>query len=172
MNNNLVVFLAIAIAALLIFLLSSSLRDPSKRHHKKVAPPSQTTDDGDSSVAVARQSNPKSPIQHADDSSWANVIRKFQGTSILFIQAPWCGYCQKLKPKLYEIAAKLPQDFQVIELNADQAKQAVAHFKTPFPTLILFRNPQLKMAGDYVPDSKQRLVGDHSSQEILQFLGL
>lgn len=168
MNTNLIAFLAIALAALVVYLVAQSLRgdnnNKTKHHH-----PHSDDDQQSLALAAAAAKAKRAIFSKVSQAEYESRIRTWNGKTLLFVQAPWCGYCQKLKPVLYEIAAKLPADWQVLELNADEAKQAVAEFKTPFPTLILFKDT----FGQKGPlNTKTRLVGNRSAQEVVAFLGL
>lgn len=69
------------------------------------------------------------------------------GIKLVVFTADWCGYCQKQKPILKEIADK---DIWIGEINGDENSPIVYEYGIEgFPSFLLFRNGELitKFAG-------------------------
>ncbi len=75
--------------------------------------------------------------------------------------APWCQPCQMLAPVIEEIADELDGVVKVCKLNCDEAGDIAMEMGVmSIPCLISFENGE----------EKDRLVGLHSKDEILNFI--
>ncbi len=69
------------------------------------------------------------------------------GVKLVAFLADWCGYCQRQKPILKEIAEK---DIWIGEINGDKNPNLVYKYRIDgFPAFILFKNGEIigKFAG-------------------------
>lgn len=91
-------------------------------------------------------------------SNFEKVILNTNYTSIVKFYAPWCGYCQKLKPVYKKLGKLIHEDgklaINVAAVNCDQEynKPLCSKYKiSGFPTLTVFRPPK------YDPNSKSKV---------------
>lgn len=82
-------------------------------------------------------------------SNFDKVVHRSNYSSIVMFYAPWCGYCQKLKPTFSKLGKFLHKDSQysvnVAAVNCDKASNrdlCAAHQVKGFPTLLVFRPPK------------------------------
>lgn len=112
-------------------------------------------------------------------SNFDKVIHKTNYTSIVKFYAPWCGYCQQLKPvwkklaKLVKGDGKYAVNIAAVNCDKDYNKPLCSqHRVSGFPTLMVFRPPK------YDPNSKSKLYrhtiepynGDRSLKSIHNFV--
>lgn len=97
-------------------------------------------------------------IYELSPSNFDKVIHKTNYTSIVKFYAPWCGYCQKLKPvwqklgKLVHNDGKYAVNIAAVNCDKDYNKPLCAEYKiTGYPSLVYFRPPK------YDPDSKSKV---------------
>lgn len=97
-------------------------------------------------------------IYELTPSNFDKVIHKTNYTSIVKFYAPWCGYCQKLKPiwkklgKLVHNDGKYAVNIASVNCDKDYNKQLCADYKiTGYPSLVFFRPPK------YDPNSKSKV---------------
>ena len=79
-----------------------------------------------------------------DNSFQAEVIESDVPVLVDF-WAPWCGPCRRVSPIVEEIAAEKGEALKVVKLNIDDNQQTAVKFNVmSIPTLMLFRNGELK----------------------------
>ena len=55
--------------------------------------------------------------------------------------AEWCGPCQIMKPRILDVAERIGDDAQVIQIDIDKEKELATRFRIQsVPTLIIFKN--------------------------------
>ncbi len=70
--------------------------------------------------------------------------------------ADWCGPCKVMHPILEELKEKMKDDVIVLKINVDKnAKISSKYQIQSIPTLILFRNGQIKWRQSGVVPAKQ-----------------
>ena len=75
-------------------------------------------------------------IQELDEKNFDENIK--DGIKFVAFTAPWCGYCQKQKPILKEIA---DNNIWIGEVNSDNNPNLVQRYNiSAFPAFILFKN--------------------------------
>lgn len=116
-------------------------------------------------------------IYEVSTSSFDRVVHQSNYTSLVVFYAPWCGYCQQLKPTLQKVAKRLHEKGQyaarVVTVNCDEDKNKPLcgeHRVQGFPTLMVFRPP--KYSEGSAPKSKARHAsevysGDRSTKAIV-----
>ena len=63
------------------------------------------------------------------------------GVKFIAFSAPWCGYCQKQKPVLEEIANK---NIEIAEINPDNNPNITNKYDVhAFPSFLLFKNGEM-----------------------------
>lgn len=78
-------------------------------------------------------------LQKVDENNFDEYIKN--GIKFVAFTADWCGFCQKQKPILREIAEN---NIDVGEIDSDNNPSIVQRFKiTGFPSFLLFRNGKL-----------------------------
>lgn len=59
---------------------------------------------------------------------------------MLFIYAPWCGHCKKLKPIYTELSEKIKEEKEILLTMMDGSANEVDGITiTGFPTLIFYK---------------------------------
>ncbi|KAK6456983.1 thioredoxin-like protein [Scheffersomyces xylosifermentans] len=88
-------------------------------------------------------------IYELTPSTFDKVVHKTNYTSIVKFYAPWCGYCQQLKPVFTKLGKLIHKDGQyaanVAAVNCDKEynKPLCAKYQiSGFPTLLVFRPPK------------------------------
>lgn len=88
-------------------------------------------------------------IYELNPSNFDRVIHKTNYTSIVKFYAPWCGYCQKLKPawkklgKLVQTDGKYAVNVASVNCDKESNKALCNKYKvTGFPSLMVFRPPK------------------------------
>lgn len=92
------------------------------------------------------------------------VIHGTNYTSVVEFYAPWCGYCQQLKPIMKKVAKNLDGIVQVASVNCDlpKNKQLCAQNRIQgFPTLMVYRPPRVDLSKPY---SERVKLGNHASE--------
>ncbi|GCE98113.1 hypothetical protein ZYGM_001287 [Zygosaccharomyces mellis] len=103
-------------------------------------------------------------IMELTPKNFDKVIHRTNYTSVVKFYAPWCGYCQQLKPVVKKVAKNLNGIVQVASVNCDlpKNKQLCAQNKVQgFPTLMMFRPPRVDMSKPY---SQRVKLGTHASE--------
>jgi len=89
------------------------------------------------------------------------AMEKLRDTSvptILFLYMDGCGFCEKAKPDMSELAAEFP-DVQVLSLNARNAQKiARANDINGFPAFLSNFGPQRRMVGYKPKDAMGRIM--------------
>ncbi len=79
--------------------------------------------------------------------------------------ADWCGPCKVMHPILEELKKKLNDEVTVLKINVDKNARVAAKYQIQsIPTLILFKNGQIKWRQSGVVPSKQleQIILQHS----------
>ncbi len=70
--------------------------------------------------------------------------------------ADWCGPCKVMHPMLEELKEKMKDDVIVLKINVDKNAKVSAKYQIQsIPTLILFKNGQIKWRQSGVVPVKQ-----------------
>ena len=82
-------------------------------------------------------------LQELNENNFDENIK--DGIKFVAFTAPWCGYCQKQKPVLKEIA---DQNIWIGEVDSDASPSLVQRFGlSAFPSFLLFKDGSL--IGDF-----------------------
>lgn len=88
-------------------------------------------------------------IYELTSSNFDKVIHRTNYSSIVLFYAPWCGYCQKLKPTFTKLGKFLHKDSQysinVAAVNCDKDSNKAlcsAYQIKGYPTMLVFRPPK------------------------------
>lgn len=88
-------------------------------------------------------------IYELTPSNFDKVIKTTNYTSIVKFYAPWCGYCQQLKPAYHKLAKLIHKDGQYavnvasVNCDKDSNKELCARYQVSgFPTILVFRPPK------------------------------
>ncbi|ABN66825.2 predicted protein [Scheffersomyces stipitis CBS 6054] len=119
-------------------------------------------------------------IYELTPSNFDKVIQKTNYTSIVKFYAPWCGYCQQLKPAYKKLGKYLHQDSQyavnvaAVNCDKDYNKPLCAQYKiSGFPTVMVFRPPKHVDGKEYRKNEKHASEvynGERSLKAMVQFL--
>lgn len=120
-------------------------------------------------LAVARAQgnifNKDSNIYEVTPASFNKVVHNSNYTSLVVFYAPWCGYCQQLKPVIHEVAKRLHEKGQyaakVVAVNCDEdinKPLCAEHRVEGFPTVMVFRPPK------YTEGSNHKVSKRHASE--------
>lgn len=122
-------------------------------------------------------------IYELTPSNFDKVIQKSNYTSIVKFYAPWCGYCQKLKPIYKKLGEIMQRDgkyaVNVASVNCDKNynKELCARYKiSGFPTLLVFRPPKYdsnsksKFSSDIYRHAVETYNGERSLSSIVSYL--
>ena len=78
-------------------------------------------------------------LQVITESNFDEYIKT--GVKLVAFTATWCGFCQKQKPVLHEIAQ---QNIDIGEIDSDANPSVVQKYGiTAFPSFLLFKNGKL-----------------------------
>lgn len=89
-----------------------------------------------------------SALVQLDDASFEHLTQAASGATtgdwlVVFV-APWCGYCQQIKPVLEDLAADLRGEANVATVDATVNSALATRFKIKgYPTLSLFRHGRM-----------------------------
>lgn len=75
-------------------------------------------------------------LQELNERNFDDCVK--DGIKFVAFTAPWCGFCQKQKPVLNEIA---DQNIWIGEVNSDENPSVIARFGiSAFPSFMLFKD--------------------------------
>ena len=87
-------------------------------------------------------------LQDVSDANFQAEVIESETPVLVDFWAPWCGPCRVVAPVLEEIAGERP-DLRIVKLNVDDNQQTAAQFDVlSIPTMIVFKNGQLKVYED------------------------
>ena len=70
--------------------------------------------------------------------------------------ADWCAPCRMLSPILLQVSKEMGEKVRIIKVNVDKNADAARRFKIQsVPTMILFRNGEMKWKGSGVMQADQ-----------------
>lgn len=79
------------------------------------------------------------------DQVFQNEVLSEAGPVLVDCWTPWCGPCRMMGPVMNELAARYAGRLKVAKLNVDEnPKTASAYAVRSIPTLLFFKNGQLK----------------------------
>lgn len=117
----------------------------------------QSQTSGDENMRTAS----KQSIQHANDSTFEQLVLQSNVPVLVDFYADWCGPCQRLAPVLEELAAETPHA-RIVKVNVDHSPRVSAEYGIEsIPSLKLFR--QGRVAGE--------MVGLASKNQLRSMLG-
>ena len=89
-----------------------------------------------------KREKPESPVLHATDEDFEELVERSSGVSIVDFWAPWCAPCRMMEPILDEIALEHAETgVRVVKVNADEAPDSTERFGIrSIPTLIFFKD--------------------------------
>jgi thioredoxin 1 len=102
-------------------------------------------------VFFKKRAKPQSPILHATDEDFEELVDEGSGLRIVDFWAPWCGPCRLMGPILDEIALDHAENgVTVVKVNTETARRSAERFEIrSIPTLIFFKDgePLFEMVG-------------------------
>ncbi len=100
------------------------------------------------------KSSSKSETNKIDNILYAETMSKFEelinsSTPVLVdFYADWCAPCRMMTPILEKVATNLQDNVKIVKVNVDNNREAAAKYGIrSIPTLILFKNGQVKWQG-------------------------
>lgn len=87
--------------------------------------------------------------------SFSELIKQDKPVLVDFY-ADWCGPCKVMHPILKDIKDKLNDSVSILKINVDKNARIAAQYQIQsIPTLILFKNGQIKWKQSGVVPAKQ-----------------
>jgi len=90
----------------------------------------------------------KSPVQHANETNFENLVLKSDMPVLVDFYAEWCRPCQRLAPLLEELAGEMPE-VRIVKVNVDDSPNLAAQYDIDsIPSLKVFKRGAV--AGHFV----------------------
>jgi thioredoxin 1 len=88
-------------------------------------------------------------------SKFSEIINSGTPTLVDFF-AEWCGPCKMMKPIFAELKSKLGDGITILKIDVDKSPKAAAAYQIQsMPTLLLFKNGEIKWRQSGVVPVKQ-----------------
>ena len=85
----------------------------------------------------------KSQVQHADETTFGNLVLKSNVPVLVDFYADWCGPCQRLAPILEELAGET-SDIRIVKVNVENSPSLAAEYEVnSIPSLKVFKNGEI-----------------------------